>query len=181
MVDLFRVLKRRELLWPRSVHRVRMFEGHHVVYSTELRSFYRKAARLSIELWCNTRERTAGCPGSFRCPFFNGYGLAGNRGTSRIPGASYACRIAPSRLGLEHPRPYALGCNCLSGPSAGEFAEYREGKSSGHWFGYQRCFSNAQRRLKRGGKKIQPQIGSADGVGFLDNQLTPRVKSRACP
>ena len=45
----------------------------------------------------------------FPCPLFIGYGIAGNRVTHRIHRTSHACRIAPSRFGLEHPRPYALG------------------------------------------------------------------------
>ena len=37
----------------------------------------------------------------FPCPLFIGYGIAGNRVTSRIPCTSHACRIAPSRFGLD--------------------------------------------------------------------------------
>src|SRR5262249_23215260 len=41
-----------------------------------------------------------------------------------------ACRLAPSRFGMEHPRPYDLGCHRLSGASAGETTDHRKGKSS---------------------------------------------------
>jgi hypothetical protein len=38
---------------------------------------------------------------------FVGYGIAGNRVPNRISRPSHACRIAPSRFGLEYPWPYA--------------------------------------------------------------------------
>jgi hypothetical protein len=71
-----------------------------------------------------------GCPEPFSCPLLTGYGIAGNRATNRIPRTSHAYRIASSRFGLEHPRPYALGCYRLPSPPAGEPADHREGKSS---------------------------------------------------
>jgi hypothetical protein len=43
----------------------------------------------------------------FPCPLFIGYGIAGSRGTSLISCTSRHCRIAPSRFGLENPRPHA--------------------------------------------------------------------------
>jgi hypothetical protein len=46
----------------------------------------------------------------FSCPLFIGYGIAGNGVANRISRTSHASHIAPSRFGLEHPRPYALGC-----------------------------------------------------------------------
>jgi hypothetical protein len=39
-------------------------------------------------------------------------------------------RIASSRFGMEYPRPYALGCDRLSGPPAREPADRREGEGS---------------------------------------------------
>src|SRR4029077_16546455 len=66
----------------------------------------------------------------FPCPLFIRYGIAGNRVTSHIPCTSRACRIAPTRFGLEHPRPYALRRHRLSGIDPREPADHREGKSS---------------------------------------------------
>src|SRR5262249_3186607 len=65
----------------------------------------------------------------FSCPFFIEYGIAGNRVINRITCTPCACRIAPSRFGLEHPRPYALGCHRLSGASAGKSSDNRQGES----------------------------------------------------
>src|SRR5437870_10674726 len=65
----------------------------------------------------------------FSCPLLIGYGIAGNRVTSRIPCTSDACRIAPSRFGVEYPRPYALCCHHLPSPAPGAPPNYREGKS----------------------------------------------------
>src|SRR5262245_39760397 len=64
----------------------------------------------------------------FSCPLFIGYGIAGDGVTSRISCTSHACRVADSRLGLEHPRPYAFWGHRLPSPSAREPADYRQGK-----------------------------------------------------
>ena len=58
----------------------------------------------------------AGCPERFSCPLFIEYGIAGNRVFDRIPRASHACRITPSRLCLEHPWTHALGDYRLANP-----------------------------------------------------------------
>src|SRR5262249_41684946 len=55
-----------------------------------------------------------GCPEPFPCLWFIRYGIADSRVTNRILNTSHARRIAPSRFGVEHPRPYAVGCHRLS-------------------------------------------------------------------
>src|SRR5262249_36038974 len=50
--------------------------------------------------------------------------------STRMCCSDRGCCTGSSRFGLEHPRPYALGCHCLPGPPAREPADYREGKSN---------------------------------------------------
>src|SRR5262249_44201661 len=71
----------------------------------------------------------AGCPERFFLALFTGYVIADDRVTDCIACTSHGCRTAPSGLGLEHPRPYALRCHRLPSPPAREPSDNRQGKS----------------------------------------------------
>src|SRR5262249_25383382 len=66
----------------------------------------------------------------FSCSLLIEYAIAGNRVINRILSTSHARRVAPSRFGLEHPRPHAFWCHRLRSPSAREPADHRESKGS---------------------------------------------------